>query len=102
MATRTNILAAGPTTGVLANDTSADQSVDSGNQVTLQLIGVAGSTVPRDAVVTVDLKDSNGTYRSAHELELSGGYNRKVQIQGPLAAFRVHRIQGSCGVDIVT
>lgn len=101
MATRTNILVAAPTAGD-ATDQSTDQTVDSGAQVTLQLIGLNGATVPRNAVVTVELKDSGGTYRAAHELELSGGYNRKIQVQGPLAAFRVHRIAGTVGVDIVT
>lgn len=101
MATRTNILAAAPTAGD-ATDYSADQSVDSGAQITLQLIGVGSASIPRDATVTVELKDSGGNYRAAHVLELSGSYERSRQIQGPLAAFRVHRVKGSCGVDIVT
>lgn len=96
MATRTNIL-----TATSGDATSADQTVDSGAQVTLQLIGVAGASVPRDAVVTVELKDSGNAYRAAPELELSGAYNRRIQIQGPLAAFRVHRVAGTVGVDIV-
>lgn len=97
MATRTNILAAG--TG---DATSADQTVDSGSQLTLQLIGPGGGSIPRDAVVTVELKGSDGTYRASHALELSGSYERSVQVQGPLAAFRVHRVAGNCGVDVVS
>lgn len=97
MATRTNILAVG--TG---DATSADQTVDSGSQVTLQLIGPNGGSIPLDAVVTVELKGSDADYRAAHVLELSGRYERSRQVQGPLAAFRVHRVSGNCGVDIVT
>lgn len=96
MATRTNILAVG--TG---DATSADQSVDSGSQLTLQLIGPNSGSIPRDATVTIELKGSDGTYRSCHSLELSGTYERSVQLQGPLAAFRVHRVAGNCGVDVV-
>ena len=96
MATRTNILAAGT-----SDTSSADQTVDSGAQVTLQLIGPGGGAIPLDAVVTVELKGSDNTYRAAHALELSGLYQRSVQVQGPLAAFRVHRVKGNCGVDLV-
>lgn len=96
MATRTNLLAVGTT-----DATSADQSVDSGMQITLQLIGPTGAGVPRDAVVLVELKDSSGNYRANPALELAGAYTRAIQLQGPLAAFRVHRVAGNVGVDLV-
>src|SRR5690348_13526789 len=98
MATRTNLLPANTT-----DASSTDQSVDSGAQVTLGLIGADGTanSVPLDAVVLVELKGSDGTYRPATELELSGMYERRRQIQGPLAAFRVHRVRGDVGVDLV-
>lgn len=96
MATRTNILAAGT-----SDASSADQSVDYGAQLTLELIGPEDAAVPLDAVVVVELKASDGTYRAAPDLELSGRYQRTVQIQGPLAAFRVHRVAGNCAVDKV-
>lgn len=95
MATRTNILAVGT-----SDTTSIDQSVDSGAQVTLQLIGANGRA-PLDAVVLVELKGSDNTYRANGDLELSGLYRRTIQIQGPLAGFRVHRVAGNVGVDIV-
>lgn len=96
MATRTNILAVGT-----SDTTSTDQSVDSGAQITLQIIGANGGRAPLDAVVLVELKGSDNTYRAQTDLELSGRYQRTVQVQGPLAGFRVHRVAGNVGVDIV-
>lgn len=95
MATNTNILAVGTT-----DATSANQSVDSGNQVTLKLIG-SQANVPLNAAVLVEVLGSDGNFRAVPSLEMY--YQRQeVQVQGPLAAYRVHRVNGTVGVDVVS